>query len=169
MAGKRKIIKIYIHHSALSPDIGCEAIRKLHIQRGFDDIGYHFVIEENGKVCKGRDINKQGAHVKGDNVESIGICVCGNFEETYPKVTQIKALALLIKKLFKEFGQLQILGHKDFSLADTLCPGEHLYGLLPDIRKISMDTKINKKQLVRVCNACLPYAGGNVTLSYLVL
>ncbi|MFA5032376.1 MAG: peptidoglycan recognition family protein [bacterium] len=135
MAGKRKVIKIYIHHSALSPDTGLEAIRELHIQRGFDDVGYHFVIEKNGDIRKGRDINTQGAHVKGDNTESIGICVCGNFEETYPTTIQIKTLVILIKKLFREFGELQVLGHKDFPLADTLCPGQHLYELLPDIRK----------------------------------
>ncbi|MDD2890001.1 MAG: peptidoglycan recognition family protein [bacterium] len=132
---KRKVIKIYIHHSALSPDIGLEAIRELHIKRGFDDIGYHFVIEKNGEIRKGRDINIQGAHVKGDNMESIGICVCGHFEEDYPNKLQIKALRILIKKLFKEFGELQLLGHKDFSLADTLCPGQHLYELLPGIKK----------------------------------
>lgn len=132
---KRKIIKIYIHHSALSPDVGFEAIRELHIQRGFDDIGYHFVIEKNGEIRKGRDINTQGAHVKGDNTESIGICICGNFEEICPNKIQIKTLILLLNKLFRKIGELQILGHKDFSLADTLCPGKYLYKLLPDIRK----------------------------------
>jgi N-acetylmuramoyl-L-alanine amidase len=131
---KRQIIKIYIHHSALSPDVGLEAIRKLHIQRGFDDVGYHFVIEENGEIRKGRNINTQGAHVKGDNIESIGICICGNFEETSPNKIQINALLSLLKKLFRKFGELQVLGHKDFSLADTLCPGKHLYELLPAIR-----------------------------------
>lgn len=141
----RKISKIYIHHSALPGDAGVDIIRKLHIKRGFDDIGYHFVIEKDGKVRNGRKVEIQGAHVKKDNVDSIGICVCGNFEIRKPNRLQIKALKLLICKLCKKFGELKILGHKDFILANTLCPGRYLYELLPVLIKEVKKTSLVKK------------------------
>lgn len=114
---------------------GVRAIRKLHRDRGYDDIGYHFVIDKYGRIWKGRDIEKEGAHVKTDNTNSIGICICGNFEEKAPSSSQIKALEKLIIKLYKKFGKLKILGHKDYSGADTLCPGKYLYQLLPDVKR----------------------------------
>lgn len=112
---------------------GIRAIRRLHLERGFADIGYHFVIDKYGKIWKGRDIEKEGAHVKTDNANSIGICVCGNFEEKAPSSSQIKALEKLVFRLYKKFGKLEILGHKNYPAADTVCPGRYLYQLLPDL------------------------------------
>lgn len=131
----REISKIYIHHSAMPENKGVRAIRKLHLERGFDDIGYHFVIDRYGKIRKGRDIEKEGAHVKTDNTHSIGICLCGNFEEKIPYPSQIKTLEKLIVQLYKRFGKLEIWGHKDYPAANTSCPGKYLYKLIPEIRK----------------------------------
>ena len=130
----RRITKIYIHHSALPKDKGIDEIRELHIGRGFDDIGYHFVIDSNGKVWAGRPIDEEGAHVKSDNKESIGICVCGNCDEEPPLQPQIKALEELVLDLCKKWGRLQILGHLDHPDSDTQCPGNYLYQLLPKLR-----------------------------------
>lgn len=130
----RKISKIYIHHSALPMNKGIEEIRRLHIARGFEDIGYHFVIDCNGKIWEGRLIDEEGAHVKSNNVESVGICVCGNFEEEEPHPSQVEALEELIASLGKELGKLQILGHRDYPESDTVCPGRYLYRLLPRLR-----------------------------------
>lgn len=141
----REIKKIYIHHSAFSKNKGLTAIRKFHIARGFDDVGYHFIIESDGKIKTGRKIELQGAHVKGDNVDSIGICVCGNFETNNPNKCQIEALKTLIKKLYKKFGKLKILGHKDFPESDTLCPGKFLYKLLPTLKAGIKNSKICKE------------------------
>lgn len=112
---------------------GLSEIRKLHIARGFKDVGYHFVISANGRVWKGRPIEEEGAHVKSDNAESIGICVCGNFEAYPPLTAQIKALKKLIYSLCKEFGKLEVLGHRDYPQADTVCPGRYLYELIPTL------------------------------------
>lgn len=146
----RKIKKIYIHHSALPKDLGIDVIRKLHLERGFDDVGYHFVIEENGKIRNGRKVEIQGAHVKGDNIDSIGICVCGNFEVNQPSECQIRALKSLICKLYKKFGKLKILGHKDYPASDTLCPGHYLYKLLPALIPVSNELKKSKNSLPKV-------------------
>ena len=130
----RRITKIYIHHSALPRDKGIDEIRELHIGRGFDDIGYHFVIDQSGKVWTGRPIDKEGANVKGDNKESIGICVCGNCDEKSPLKSQIEALEKLVLELCKKWGKLEILGHRDYSNSDTQCPGNYLYSILPELR-----------------------------------
>ena len=130
----RKISKIYVHHSALPRDKSLSEIRELHLARGFEDVGYHFIIDGKGEILQGRPIEETGAHVKRDNVESIGICVCGNFEKEQPLPSQIEALKKLISSLYKRFGELEILGHQDYSESNTLCPGRYLYQLLPELR-----------------------------------
>jgi|Deesub1362A_J573_1020465.scaffolds.fasta_scaffold08563_2 N-acetyl-anhydromuramyl-L-alanine amidase AmpD len=131
----RKITKIYIHHSALPPEVGVEGIRKLHKSKGFKEVGYHFVIDSQGVIHLTRKIEEIGAHVKGDNECSIGICLCGNFETTLPKEVQVESLKTLIKRLIKKLGRLEIQGHKEYEKSDTLCPGKNLMLLLPQIKK----------------------------------
>jgi len=79
----RKIDKIIIHCSATreGENYTVDTIRSWHVDgRGWSDIGYHFYIDLYGKIHKGRDIAKIGAHVKGHNRNSIGICYCGGVE-----------------------------------------------------------------------------------------
>ncbi len=130
----RKISKIYIHHSVLPRDQSIVEIRKIHLARGFSDVGYHFIIDGKGEILKARPIERIGAHVRGDNLNSVGICICGNFEEQQPFISQLEGLKKLILSLYEKFGKLQIFGHKDYSKASTLCPGRYLYQLLPEIR-----------------------------------
>jgi hypothetical protein len=75
----RKINEIIVHCSATpeGKDYSVADIRKWHIQRGFGDIGYHYVIYRDGTVHKGRSIGKIGAHTSGHNSYSIGICYIG--------------------------------------------------------------------------------------------
>lgn len=83
-----------IHHSA-SPDVSVKTIDKWHKERGFNGIGYHFVIRQDGRIEKGRPLTKVGAHAKGRN-KYIGICLTG-----YDKFTkaQIKSLITLLNDL----------------------------------------------------------------------
>ena len=78
----RKIRKIIIHCSATQEgkDVSVETIRKWHLKRGWRDIGYHFVIGLDGQVQEGRPIEQTGAHTKGHNFDSIGICYIGGVE-----------------------------------------------------------------------------------------
>jgi N-acetylmuramoyl-L-alanine amidase len=58
-----------------------ETIRKWHVEeRGFSDIGYHFVITKDGVVHPGRPEELIGAHCKGHNANSIGICLTGRHQ-----------------------------------------------------------------------------------------
>jgi N-acetylmuramoyl-L-alanine amidase len=128
----RSINKIVVHHSAGSRATTVEQITKMHQARGFTDIGYHFVILWNGKVAKGRDIEKIGAHAKGHNVGSIGVCVTG--DNTKPDLfwteEQISCLRATVQTLCILFPEAEIYGHRDLPGAATECPGLNVKDLL---------------------------------------
>jgi N-acetylmuramoyl-L-alanine amidase len=125
---KREINKIIIHCSATpeGKDISVETIRDWHLKRGWSDIGYHYVIDLDGKVHAGRPIEKTGAHVKGHNTGSIGICYVGGVEQDgkTPKDTRTKeqkvALDNLLFTLTDVFVGATIHGHNEFS--SKACP-----------------------------------------------
>ena len=79
----RKIDKIIIHCSASreGQNVTVEQIDKMHRQRGFACIGYHYVIYLDGSIHEGRDISKVGAHTTGYNTGSIGICYIGGLDK----------------------------------------------------------------------------------------
>lgn len=125
----RKIDKIIIHCSATreGQDIPVETIRKWHVDgRGWSDIGYHFYIDINAKIWKGRDIQKIGAHCSGNNRSSIGICYCGGVEADgkTPKDTrtesQKESLLSVLKTLKAMFPDASIYSHNEF--ANKACP-----------------------------------------------
>jgi hypothetical protein len=72
-----------VHCSATLPldSIDAETIRKMHIDKGWSDIGYHYVIKANGSVQRGRSISRVGAHVKGHNENNLGVCMVGGVDE----------------------------------------------------------------------------------------
>ena len=110
-------------------------IRKWHVEeRGWSDVGYHWVIEGRGEQVRARPINRIGAHCRGHNVNTIGICVVGDntkLEESWTAL-QINSLLELISTLKAIFPWLWVKGHRD--LAHTECPGV-------DISKILGETK----------------------------
>lgn len=113
--------RLIIHHSA-SKDLTPEAIHKMHIDKGWTGIGYHFYIKKNGKIYRGRDENIIGAHAKGSNKDTLGICLEGNFEEEEIDDIQKQALINLSTYLSLKYDISNILGHRD--VYKTLCPGE---------------------------------------------
>lgn len=125
----RKIDYIVVHSSA-SPEgreDTVEDIHRWHKARGFKDIGYHFIIELDGIVFEGRPISQQGAHVKGFNKNSIGVCYIGgtsNDRDRKPKDTrtpeQKPSLRKLLSDLKDMFPNAKIVGHRD--LTATACP-----------------------------------------------
>ena len=116
--------KIVIHHSASSRNTLPADIKAWHLDRGFSDIGYHFVIGARGGITRGRPIWEMGAHVKGHNKGAIGVCVTGdNTKEGSNWIaSQIFALEMLIKQLHVIFGPLPIMGHNQLN-PKTECPG----------------------------------------------
>ena len=127
--------RIIIHHTAF-PSIkeykGFKTIKKIqkeHIEKGFSDIGYHFLISPEGKIIIGRNIYFEGAHTKSKNKKSIGIALIGNFEEEKPTKKEINSLKKLINVLKRFFKIEEIKMHKDYN-KDTLCPGKYLEKIL---------------------------------------
>jgi len=124
----REINKIIVHCSATREGENFEVaeIRKWHLARGFNDIGYHFYIDLYGEIHKGRDISKIGAHCKGHNRNSIGICYCGGVEADgkTPKDTrnteQKDALLCVLRTLKAMYPNAVIHSHNDF--ANKACP-----------------------------------------------
>lgn len=124
---KRAINKIIIHCSATPEgrDVKTETIRAWHLKRGWSDIGYHYVIELDGSICEGRPLERTGAHCKGHNTGSIGICYVGGVdEEMHPKDTrtdeQKSALHSLLFDLTDNFPKATVHGHNEFS--SKACP-----------------------------------------------
>ena len=91
----RKIDKIIIHCAATPEgrDVKTETIKSWHVKgNGWSDIGYHFVIELDGVVKTGRPLHRAGAHTKGHNATSIGICYVGGIDkDKKPKDTRTEA------------------------------------------------------------------------------
>lgn len=125
----RKINKIIVHCSATPEgrDVKTETIRKWHVNDNhWNDIGYHYVIELDGTLHKGRDESVVGAHCSGQNTNSIGVCYVGGVarDGKTPKDTrteaQKKTLEIVLKFLKKKYPNASIYGHRDF--AAKACP-----------------------------------------------
>lgn len=119
----RKINYIVVHCSATRENrpYGVETLRKDHLGRGFRGIGYHYYIRRDGTVTCTRPLALAGAHVKGYNAHSIGICYEGGLDaQGNPKDTrtpeQRAALRLLVAQLLRRFhGDVRVCGHRDLS------------------------------------------------------
>ena len=124
----RDIDKIIIHCSATreGEEFSVDTIRSWHKKRGWADVGYHYIVHLDGSISYGRDIDLIGAHTKGHNTGSIGVCYIGGVEadgET-PKDTrtpeQKESLLDLIKTLKRLNSNAVVYGHRDFS--SKACP-----------------------------------------------
>lgn len=124
----RKIKEIIVHCSATpeGKDYSVDTIRKWHLQRGFADIGYHYIIYRDGSIHTGRNEYVIGAHCKGHNSNSIGVCYIGGVaaDGKTPKDTrtseQRQSLLKLLKELKVKYPKASIHGHRDFS--SKACP-----------------------------------------------
>lgn len=124
----RQITEVIVHCSA-TPEgrpFTVADIDRWHRARGFHGIGYHYVIYLDGSLHAGRSEERIGAHCKGHNAQSIGVCYIGGCaaDGRTPKDTrtpaQRKALTDLLGRLKRRFPGIRIYGHRDF--AAKACP-----------------------------------------------
>lgn len=123
----RKIDKIIIHCTA-TPEgraVTVGEVDSWHRQRGFNKIGYHYLIGINGELWPGRRLEENGAHCAGQNGNSIGICYVGGLDKQLrPKDTrtdtQKRTLERLVRELKASYPGMAIHGHNEF--ANKACP-----------------------------------------------
>lgn len=128
---------IVIHHSA-TPNGNAAIFDRQHRAKGWDELGYHFVIGNgtnsgDGQVEVGSrwPVQKWGAHAKTPdnrfNEQGIGICLVGNFDNTRPTEKQVQSLSKLVAYLMQTYRipPSRVIGHSDTGKS-TDCPGRNL-------------------------------------------
>jgi N-acetyl-anhydromuramyl-L-alanine amidase AmpD len=114
---------IVIHCSATEEnhEYYADDIRQWHKERGFKDIGYHFVIDIDGTLEIGRPLEQAGAHAQGYNEKSIAICYIGGLRKNKPadtrteeQKTTMHSLINLIKTIYPNIRN--VVGHRDLSV-----------------------------------------------------
>lgn len=159
------VTHLIVHHSAGSNTNNdwaavVKSIWHYHVDvKGWDDIGYNWLIDPNGVLYQGRKDNVRGAHFSGHNTGTMGVCLLGNFHDASPmvgpKLTMLEKLErLLCWKAEKEninplatkyhaasmLNLKTIAGHRDGG--STACPGDSMYIQLPNVRHV-VDSLLN--------------------------
>ena len=138
--------EIILHCSATkeNADFSAADIKKWHLQRGFKNIGYHYVIRLDGTVEAGRKEDEIGAHCLGHNKDSLGICYIGGLDSNgTPKDTrtneQKKSLVKLVLKLMKKYNISieNVRGHYEF--ANKVCPSFKIEKFRNELRQYEME------------------------------
>ena len=127
MAKRKDTDHIIIHCSATpeTMDIGAKDIDRWHRQRGWRKIGYHYVIRRNGDIEQGRELDEIGAHCRGLNATSVGVCLVGGVDsEGEPESNftdnQWASLEECINDLLLPYSHAEVCGHNKYS--SKACP-----------------------------------------------
>lgn len=134
--------RITIHHTvgpnndSLSPAARMRQMQNYHMDSlGWCDIGYHYVVSQDGALWEARPSPRLGAHVGGANTGNIGISFMGNYMTVAATDSQLSAAAELMTGLSTQNGisldRGTVKGHREYSA--TVCPGDFLYAQLPDL------------------------------------
>jgi hypothetical protein len=118
--------RITIHHTATPSDRPADRVRAIdadHRRRGWDGIGYHLLVAEDGAVFFGRPLDRQGAHVRGENEGNLGIALIGDYVDHAPPEAALCAVCRLLAWARETWGigRAAVYFHRD--LAATECPG----------------------------------------------
>ena len=110
-----KTVNHIVWHCSATKDGGFYSLESLiaaHKARGFRTVGYHWIIEPDGKVIQGRPEFMQGAHVEGHNADTVGVCIIGTQKFTKAAWESARTLA---KELSGRYPRADHKGHRDFS------------------------------------------------------
>jgi hypothetical protein len=133
---------VVIHHSGDSGTKDPREIQRKHMdEKGYDDVGYHYMVHPTGRIYEGRYLTFKGSHVEHANTGKIGILIMGDFEhqawdfdDDDLTPAQLTAAEALIRTLKAELGTVSKLGgHRDYK-PTTECPGNALYPRLGALR-----------------------------------
>jgi hypothetical protein len=127
--------RITVHHSAvIASSINSkadtarmlESIRRGHTAQQWADIGYHYIIDPQGRVWEGRPVKYQGAHVKENNERNLGIMCLGNFDVERPSSDALTTLDAFVADRMRAYRVpiSRVFTHQE--IRTTECPGRHL-------------------------------------------
>jgi hypothetical protein len=129
----RTLRRIIVHHSAGPRTQTFAELRDYHRRpvaqggRGFEDVAYHFVVDDEGVVYAGRPVHVVGAHALGANHDSIGVCGVGDNTRPGEEWTdaQRERIRDVVQALCLLYGITRVEGHRDATggKTATLCPG----------------------------------------------
>ena len=129
---------MHVSATKLSQNYSFQDCKRGHLAKGWSDIGYHYYITQDGEIHKGRSIDKNGAHVRGYNNGTIGICTEGGIGENGVPVDTMNAMQMLsveglLLALKKGNSKMKVKGHRDYS---------------PDLNK---NGKIESNEFIKMC------------------
>jgi N-acetylmuramoyl-L-alanine amidase len=175
----RKLTEIIVHCSATRPEWmdnrptedKVEEIRRWHVEdRGWSDIGYHYIIDRDGTVKEGRSMERDGAHVRGHNKGTVGICLLGGFgssENDSPHdhytPSQLASLRMLIADMEAQHTTIsKVSGHNEY--AAKACPGFRVQTWLKDTEPKG-DKPFDSK-VIKAATAAATGVGGQVVAGF---
>lgn len=139
---------VVLHHTAgvnKDKEAGESRMRmtqKYHQEvRGYCDLGYHFLVGQDGRIFEGRPMPFLGAHAGGANTNNIGISLMGNYEEAEPTQKQLDAVAKVMKGLKSKYAisltRANFKGHREVGTTKTVCPGKNLFNKMDKLVQLS--------------------------------
>ena len=115
---------IILHHSEVASSHTAEDIHQWHKNNGWAGIGYHYLVDKIGEVYEGRPRGTVGAHARGHNEESIGVCFEGDFNKESMNEKQENAAIILLTILSLAYSDAELRMHNDFNPQKN-CPGRN--------------------------------------------
>lgn len=138
--------QLVVHCAATKPtmDIGVREIRQWHVQQGWLDVGYHYIIRRDGTIEEGRPHDVLGSHVAGHNSTTLGICLVGGIDakgqpEANFNPVQYGALEGLLTGMVTgsthegAYTDLPVVGHRDLNPGKA-CPAFDVKSWWIDLR-----------------------------------
>lgn len=127
--------ELWIHHTADESDgpAGVRATQNYHMDvRGWSDVAYSFLVDDDGAIYEGRGFGIAGGHTAGHNTISHALCGMGNFDVRQPTIAMLNSMRELVHYgIDNRYWTRVSGGHRDASGASTACPGKYLYAQLP--------------------------------------
>lgn len=125
-----RTINLIIIHCTATPRgraVSMDELRRWHRAQGWTDVGYHYLIGLDGTISEGRPLEQVGAHCRGYNAHSIGVCYVGGLstDGRTPLDTrtseQRSSMTVLLRRLKQMFPKARVCGHHDLNPAKA-CP-----------------------------------------------
>ncbi len=123
---------VVVHHTATYASPNPRRVQAWHRNKlGLADVGYHFLLDPQGRIYAGRDVQVRGAHTGGHNTGALGVALMGHHELWPPTGVAVTQLRRLIEPLTRAYRLTHVAGHRDLQPGATVCPGQYLMLELP--------------------------------------